>query len=124
MKAEHEITEHDEQEPSVEIERIESAGAPFDAVVRLKGGHDVATSRYLRDALKEVEGNVLLDLTRCQFIDSSVIFVIYNDSNLRARQGQRLELVVPPSNRTVSRTLEIAGARHVLGVLDSLPNAS
>jgi anti-anti-sigma factor len=124
MKAEHQTSDPDEQEPSVEIERIESPGATFDAVVRLHGGHDVATSRYLRDALKEVDGNVLLDLSSCQFIDSSVIFVIYNDSNVRARQGQRLELVVPPSNRTVSRTLEIAGAKQVLGVLDSLPNAS
>lgn len=124
MKAQDRTTGSDEQEPSVEIEHGESAGGRYDAVVRLHGGHDVATSRYLRDALRGVEGNVLLDLTSCQFIDSSVIFVIYNDSNVRARQGSRLELVVPPSNRTIARTLEIAGAKHVLGVLDSLPNAS
>jgi anti-anti-sigma factor len=112
-----------EREPFVEVARLDD-GAPFSSIVRLHGGHDVATSRHLRDALRSAEGDVLLDLSACEFIDSSVIFVIFADCNARARGGRRLDLLVPPSNRTIARTLEIAGARQVLGVLAELPTAS
>jgi anti-anti-sigma regulatory factor len=111
------------REPFVEVDRL-ADGAPFSAIVRLHGGHDVATSRHLRDALRSAEGDVLLDLSTCEFIDSSVIFVIFADCNARARDGRRLDLLVPPSNRAIARTLEIAGAREVLGVLAELPGAS
>jgi anti-anti-sigma factor len=112
-----------EREPSAEVDVL-AEGAPYTAIVRLSGGHDVATSRHLRDALRSADGDVLLDLSGCEFIDSSVIFVIFADCNARARNGLRLDLLVPPSNRAVARTLEIAGARHVLGVLAELPTAS
>ncbi|MEO9177167.1 MAG: STAS domain-containing protein [Gaiellales bacterium] len=91
------------------------------AVVRLHGGHDIATSRNLREALDQLEGSVLLDLSDCGFIDSSVIYVIFSDAHTRSHQKHHLELLVPPENRAITRTLEIAGAREVLTVHRSSP---
>jgi anti-anti-sigma factor len=109
--------------PSIEVESPPAAADGFVAVVRLRGGHDIATSRNLREALDQLEGDVLLDLSDCEFIDSSVIYVIFSDAHGRARGEQRLELLVPPENRTITRTLEIAGAREVLTVHRSSPDS-
>jgi anti-anti-sigma factor len=123
MNPERVPSEAIEREPSVEVEPLAS-GSRFEAIIRLYGGHDVATSRHLREAFRSVDGDVLLDLSSCEFIDSSVIFVIYADCNARARSGRRLELLVPTANRAITRTLEIAGARQVLSVHAELPAAS
>jgi anti-anti-sigma factor len=102
--------------PTVEVE-LRPAGDPrLAAIVRLHGGHDIATSRSLRQTLASVSGDVLLDLSDCEFIDSSVIYVIFSDAHARASDDHRLELLVPPENRAITRTLEIAGAREVLTV--------
>jgi anti-anti-sigma factor len=106
---------HDEP-ASIEVELRETSSDAGAAVVRLQGGHDIATSRNLREALDALDGNVLLDLSNCEFIDSSVIYVIFSDAHDRARGDHRLELLVPPENRAITRTLEIAGARDVLTV--------
>jgi anti-anti-sigma factor len=102
--------------PSIEVESPPAAADGFVAIVRLRGGHDIATSRNLREALDQLDGDVLLDLSGCEFIDSSVIYVIFSDAHGRARAEHRLELLVPPENRAITRTLEIAGAREVLTV--------
>jgi anti-anti-sigma factor len=109
--------------PSIEVEAPPQLLNAFDAVVRLRGGHDIATSRNLREALDQVEGSVLLDLSDCGFIDSSVIYVIFSDAHSRAREEHRLELLVPPENRAITRTLEIAGAREVLNVHRASPDS-
>ncbi len=102
--------------PSIEVAR--GATSPI-AVVSLRGGHDIATSRELRSVLADLAGDVLLDLSQCEFIDSSVIFVIFADSNRRVEQGSALELLVPPGNVAVRRTLELARAREILHVRES-----
>jgi anti-anti-sigma factor len=106
---------------SIEVEAPPQGLDAYHAVVRLHGGHDIATSRSLREALDPLDGSVLLDLSDCGFIDSSVIYVIFSDAHSRARQEHRLELLVPPENRAITRTLEIAGAREVLTVHRASP---
>jgi anti-anti-sigma factor len=110
-----------DEHPSIDVER-EEAGR-YAAVVHVRGGHDIATSRQLRDALAQVDGDVLLDLSDCAFIDSSVIFVIFADSNRRTEAGHRLELLAPRTNAAIRRTLEIARARDILPVHESLDAA-
>jgi anti-anti-sigma factor len=107
-----------EEHPSIDVVR-EDTGR-FAAIVHVRGGHDIATSRQLRDALTPLEGDVLIDLTDCAFLDSSVIFVIFADSNRRTEAAHRLELLVPRTNSAIHRTLEIAHARDILPVHDSL----
>jgi anti-anti-sigma factor len=111
--------QHDDG-PSIDVAPASPAEARYDAVVRMHGGHDIATSRELRDALAPLEGDVLLDLSDCQFIDSSVIFVIFAEANRRTEHGTRLELLVPRGNTAIRRTLEIACAREILPVHESL----
>jgi anti-anti-sigma factor len=100
-----------------------TATGRYAATVHVRGGHDIATSRQLRDALAPLQGDVLLDLTDCAFLDSSVIFVIFADSNRRTEAGHRLELLAPRENATIRRTLEIARARDILPVHESLDAA-
>ena len=106
---------------ALELERDPAAAPGMAAIVRLRGGHDISTSRTLREALDSVPGSVLLDLTQCQFIDSSVIYVIFSDAHARTKDGHRLELVVPPENRAITRTLDIARAEDVLTVHRAMP---
>jgi hypothetical protein len=45
--------------------------------------------------------------------------VLIVDAQIRVREGHRLELLVPPGNRTISRTLEVSGIRDLLTVHSS-----
>jgi anti-anti-sigma factor len=100
--------------PGIEVEFGQAPA--FAAVVKLCGEHDIATSEHLREALAPILGNVLVDLSDCAFVDSSVITALVLDSRERARERQRLELLVPAANTTVTRTLELSGVTEVLTV--------
>jgi anti-anti-sigma factor len=94
---------------------LDSAGTSrYTGVVRLCGEHDLATAADIQYALASVWGDVLVDLTSCEFIDSTVIGTLIRDHQARRREGHRLELLVPPENTTITRTLTI------VGVLDAL----
>jgi anti-anti-sigma factor len=101
---------------AIEVELGPSGGSEPSARVRLRGEHDLATSREVIDALARLDGNVLVDLSACEFIDSTIIAALLNDARARAGEGKRLELLVPPENRTVSRTLEVSGAIDLLSI--------
>jgi anti-anti-sigma factor len=93
----------------------------YAAIVSLRGEHDLESSLALRQTLDSIEGDVLVDLSRCGFMDSSVIGTLLRTSQERARAGHRLELIVPPANRIIVRTIEIASLRELLTVHDELP---
>jgi anti-anti-sigma factor len=113
--------QHYDEHASIDV-TLEATGR-YAAIVHVRGGHDIATSRQLRDALASLEGDVLLDLTDCAFLDSSVIFVIFADSNRRTEAGHGLELLAPRENAAIRRTLEIARARDILPVHESVDAA-
>ncbi len=81
----------------------------FAACVSLSGEHDLATQEQVAEALGKVAGNLLVDLTGCTFIDSTVIAIISARSVALHRDGYRLELVVPPVGSAVTRVLQIVG---------------
>ena len=85
------------------------------ARVRLIGEHDLATSEELLQTLEPLDGNVLVDLTACEFIDSTVIAVLLASASARTRDRQRLELVFPPGGR-IWRTLDITGVPRLVPV--------
>jgi anti-anti-sigma factor len=99
---------------SISLELRPPSEPGFAAIVHLVGEHDLATSTSFRDALQQINGNVLVDLSECSFLDSSVIGVLVRDHQARTREGQRLELLLPPQS-TVARTL------HISGVADLIP---
>ena len=106
---------------AIEVEFGPFDGSGFSARVRLFGEHDLATSHEVITTLASLEGNVLVDLAACEFIDSTIIGALLHDAQARGREGKRLELFVPPENTIVSRTLEVSGATDLIPCLTSLP---
>jgi anti-anti-sigma factor len=101
---------------AIEVELMPTAASAFAATVRLNGEHDLATRREIQDALEPIEGDVLVDLSACEFIDSSVIVMLLAAHYAARREGRRLELLLPAENSKVTRTLEVSGARQLLTV--------
>jgi anti-anti-sigma factor len=101
---------------AVKVE-LEPARAPgFAAIVHLVGEHDVGTKSGIEGALQPIVGDVLVDLSACEFIDSSVLSTFVMDWRARSASGHRLELAVPESNRMIVRTLKVSGLTEVLTV--------
>jgi anti-anti-sigma factor len=113
--------EHANAEPSVDVVLRPPALPSFAAVVALRGEHDLATSADVRAALGPIYGNVLVDLSDCSFIDSKVIGALIGKHRELEREGHRLELLVPPANLVVTRSLSLVGMTSLLVVRDSLP---
>ena len=96
---------HDEASDAEISVDLRPADEPrFVAVVRLRGEHDLATGNELRAVLAWIDGNVLVDLAACEFIDSTVISVLISSDHERAKEGQRLELRVPKAARSHGRS--------------------
>lgn len=99
----------------VDVELHPPSAPGFAAIVRLLGEHDMATSPSFREALQRIYGHVLVDLSECDFIDSSVIGVLFVDHQTRTKEGQRLELIAPREG-AVARTLQVAGVTTLITV--------
>jgi anti-anti-sigma factor len=91
------------------------ACAPYMARVSLSGEHDLATSPGIAAVLEPLYGTVLLDLSDCSFIDSSVVSVTVSKALELKREGARLDLVVTKGTQ-VDQTLALAGMREILNV--------
>ena len=81
------------------------------AVVALVGEHDLQSREALSATLANAaEGrNVLVDLSRCTFVDSAIIsLLLLTQRTVEARDG-RCELVIPPQSGYVTRLFEITG---------------
>ena len=81
------------------------------SVVALVGEHDLHSRAALEATLAyAAEGrNVLVDLSRCSFVDSAIIsLLLATQRTLRKHEG-RCELVIPPESGYVTRLFEISG---------------
>jgi anti-sigma B factor antagonist len=85
--------------------------APGLAVVTLRGEHDLATRQLLNDALvRACDGaDVLVDLSGCTFIDSTMIGELVLAYQAQTAAGRRLELTMPRAARAIRRLAEVAG---------------
>jgi anti-anti-sigma factor len=88
----------------------------YAAIVKLCGEHDLASADELTHVLDPIAGDVLVDLSECAFIDSTVITILVRDHQTRTHDGQRLELYVPTQNATVSRTLAVSGLADLIPI--------
>jgi anti-anti-sigma factor len=109
------------RDPSIVVELHPAGVHGFAAVIALHGEHDVATAPDIEQGLRSVSGHVLVDLSRCDFIDSTVIGVLISTSRILARDGYRMELLAPPENTNVARVLELVGMRDLMVVHASRP---
>jgi anti-anti-sigma factor len=88
------------------------------AVVKLRGEHDLSGKQPLTEALAGASDqlSVLVDLSECTFIDSSVIAVLFAAHERLAQRGGRIELVIPPEASTVHRVATLTGLFELLPV--------
>jgi anti-anti-sigma factor len=101
-------------EPEVRV-----AGLPGEtAVISLLGEHDIATAGEVRNAIAcalEQGTHPVVDLSETEFIDSTIIHVLFESKQLAQENGQRVSLQLPADAR-VRRALEITGMLDLLPV--------
>jgi anti-anti-sigma factor len=111
--------------------------APFEAtaaqlddgvrVVAVRGELDLSTTSDLEGPLEEAiasgDASVLIDLSGCEFIDSTVIAALLEKFEDLRREGYRLELLVPPEQKNVRRVIEVIGLGTLIAVHDAIPRA-
>jgi anti-anti-sigma factor len=110
--------------PRVDVQFGSSLAPSYAAVVSLHGEHDLSTAQTIRDALGSLYGAVLLDLSPCEFIDSTVIRAVLDKHRQLETDGHRLELLVPPDRKMIRRVIDVSGLRLVLVVHESMPGSA
>ena len=85
-------------------------------MVRLRGDHDLSTKPRLLDALATVRraSGVVIDLTECTFVDSTIIAAIMHASRASSSKGPSVSLRLPGDTSYVYRALSVAGLRDLL----------
>ena len=82
-------------------------------VVRLRGEHDLNSRDALTGVLDAQDGDLVVELRECEFIDSTIIGVLLAQARRRENAGARFE-VIAATDGTVARILEIVNADAVL----------
>jgi anti-anti-sigma factor len=100
--------------PSIEVERLSDEVA----IVHLRGEHGLSTKLELTAALNVASERprVLVDLTQCTFIDSTVIAVLLAAQHKQVVRKQRLELIVPNDAYVIERILTLSRIRRIITV--------
>jgi anti-anti-sigma factor len=80
------------------------------------GEHDLSTQPVLAQAfaLAAAHSNVVIDLTECSFIDSTVIQEFVRTSNRVSAQGEKVILVIPRQPAAVARIAGMTGLAQIL----------
>jgi len=108
-------------EPAIDVQLGPVREQGFAAVVSLRGDHDLASASDVASAIRTIDGNVLVDLSQCTFLDSTVIGVLFARNGELERAGRYLEVVVPRENTNVWRTLDLVRMRDVIVVHEARP---
>lgn len=95
--------------------------APGIAIVELSGEHDLSTAAGLAEALARAaaRSNVVVDLSDCSFIDSSVVKEFIKASAMLQARGERLVLAIPRQQQHIARIVELTRLRDALEITDS-----
>jgi anti-anti-sigma factor len=108
--------------PDIAVE-LDAATA---AIVTLREEHDVDTQRRVAKALEMTSEcrHVVVDLSECTFIDSSVIKVLLLASNDQCKRGGLLELVIPTGEHiAVRRVFELMSLERQLPIHETRGHA-
>jgi anti-anti-sigma factor len=92
-------------------------------VIHVVGQHDFSLRELLAEALEPIDGHVVIDLTLCSFLDSSLIGAILGKARLLRSSGSRLELVRPRGG-PVHRVMERLGISALVPTVDEVPRVS
>ena len=95
-------------------------------IVALTGEHDLTTAPLLRERVEEAigkGGGVLVDLTRAEFIDSSIIGVVLEGRRIAEEGGIGFAAALEGGDPAVRRVLEVTGLDTNLPVHPSVDAA-
>jgi anti-anti-sigma factor len=95
-------------------------------VVSLVGEHDLAEYEPLKEALDLAVSrrrHVIVDLSACEFIDSTVISLLLHAQGEVVSDGGRFGVVVARGSGAVSRVAELMRFESLFPVYDSLETA-
>jgi anti-anti-sigma factor len=98
---------------------------PAIAMVELVGEHDLGRYEPIGEALHLAAArrrNVLVNLTRCVFIDSTVVGLLLAVRDETTSDGGRFALVVPEAG-PVARVAEVMGLSEMFTIYPSLEDA-
>jgi anti-sigma B factor antagonist len=92
-------------------------------LVQVTGELDLATSGELEAALEQADlsGRVVIDLTECEFLDSSGLRVLLAGATRSEAEGGRVVLVAPDPG--IRRVLELTGVESKLAVHETRDSA-
>jgi anti-anti-sigma factor len=92
--------------------------APGLAVVQLHGEHDLGTEPALMQALGDAaaHSNVLVDMSACDFIDSTVIAALLRVAHTVTERGERFALYVPATQRQITRIAQMTHLAELLPI--------
>jgi anti-anti-sigma factor len=106
--------------PRVDIDYDPPDEPRFAAIVYLRGEHDLATAPAVAGAIGSISGSVLVDLSDCDFIDSTIIGTLFDRSRSIETDGSILEIVAAPGGN-VARTLELVRLGELLPIHATRP---
>ena len=92
--------------PSVDVEHDPPDEPRFAVIVYLRGEHDLATAPQVSDAISKTSGSILVDLSDCDFVDSTIIGTLFDHARGIQRSGSVLE-IVSPVGTNVARILDL-----------------
>jgi|tagenome__1003787_1003787.scaffolds.fasta_scaffold20920162_1 anti-anti-sigma factor len=101
--------------PSIEVVVEEAL-----RIVALRGEHDLGTTPQIEEALASARSGetLLIDLSECTFIDSTVIATFLSAGRATEAGGTRLALVIPAPSH-VRRTVELIRLGDLIPIHDS-----
>jgi anti-anti-sigma regulatory factor len=93
-------------------------------VTTLTGEHDLFTKHRVLETLACARQwpNVIVDLTPCDFLDSTVVRALIAARGVQL-PGERFELVAPQDNGFVSHVLRLIGVPDIIPTHDCLADA-
>jgi anti-sigma B factor antagonist len=92
--------------------------APGLVVVSVRGEHDLGTSPELTQALEQAAAHskVVVDLSTCSFIDSTVISALIKSARSVQARGEQFVLVMPAEQRQVARVAQMTQLAEIFPV--------
>jgi anti-sigma B factor antagonist len=117
--------------PSADIPQfdISSGPGPDDVyVVRVAGevdmSHEEELRRELRAAAAADTRGIVVDLTECEFIDSTGVRALLVSSQAQQSEGDRERLAVAASSEQILRILSVMGIDQVIPILPTVEEAA
>jgi anti-sigma B factor antagonist len=117
--------------PSADIPQfdISSGPGPDDVyVVRVAGEVDMSHEEELRGELRAAAAadtrGIVVDLTECEFIDSTGVRALLVSSQAQQAEGEREKLAVAASSEQILRILSVMGIDQVIPILPTVEEAA